>query len=97
MHAYFQQKPLQEACKKFGVTLTAYAPLGSSGRKLLYEKRGVLASFTCQSRISSSSVFYSYLHSFQPNLRMLDIPESKESSCFEDVHHLVTYFKFQKI
>jgi len=41
MHAYFQQKPLQEACKKHNVVLCAFAPLGSPGRKALFEKRGM--------------------------------------------------------
>lgn len=30
-HAYFQQKELQEFCKVRGITLTAFAPLGSPG------------------------------------------------------------------
>jgi len=41
LHAYFQQKPLQEACKRLNVKLCAYAPLGSPGRKALFEKRGI--------------------------------------------------------
>jgi aldehyde reductase len=31
-HVWFQQKKLREACKKHGMTFTAYAPLGSPGR-----------------------------------------------------------------
>jgi len=32
MHAYFQQKPLRAVCAKHGITVCAYAPLGSAGR-----------------------------------------------------------------
>ncbi|VDK38470.1 unnamed protein product [Gongylonema pulchrum] len=31
-HLYFPQLDLHEVCKKHGITLTAYAPLGSPGR-----------------------------------------------------------------
>ncbi|XP_037088994.1 LOW QUALITY PROTEIN: 1,5-anhydro-D-fructose reductase-like [Pollicipes pollicipes] len=39
-HVYFQQRALREACKKHNIAITAYAPLGSPGRKVLYESRG---------------------------------------------------------
>lgn len=32
LHLYFQQKELQQVCKKHNITLTAYAPIGSPGR-----------------------------------------------------------------
>uniref|UniRef100_A0A914PQS2 NADP-dependent oxidoreductase domain-containing protein n=1 Tax=Panagrolaimus davidi TaxID=227884 RepID=A0A914PQS2_9BILA len=32
LHLYFQQDDLVEVCKKYGITVTAYAPLGSPGR-----------------------------------------------------------------
>jgi len=44
-HVYFQQRSLREACKKHNVAITAYAPLGSPGRKLLYESRGLKVEF----------------------------------------------------
>lgn len=31
MHAYLQQKDLQDICKKLNIALTAYSPLGSPG------------------------------------------------------------------
>ena len=40
-HVYFQQLKLREACKKHNIAITAYAPLGSPGRKVFYEKRGL--------------------------------------------------------
>lgn len=40
MHAYLQQKSLREICHKLGVTLCAFAPLGSPGRKALWESVG---------------------------------------------------------
>ena len=40
-HVYFQQLEMREACKKHNIAVTAYAPLASPGRKMLYEKRGV--------------------------------------------------------
>ncbi|XP_037068073.1 aldo-keto reductase family 1 member B1-like [Pollicipes pollicipes] len=40
-HVYLQQRALREACKKHNVAITAYGPLGSPGRKALYESRGV--------------------------------------------------------
>ena len=40
-HVYFQQLKMREACKKHDIAITAYAPLASPGRKVLYEKRGV--------------------------------------------------------
>ncbi|CAG7818087.1 unnamed protein product [Allacma fusca] len=36
MNVYFQQRELRALCKKLGVTLTAYAPLGSPGRAALH-------------------------------------------------------------
>jgi diketogulonate reductase-like aldo/keto reductase len=41
LHAYFQQKALVEACKKHNITVVAYAPIGSPGRKQLYTQRGL--------------------------------------------------------
>ncbi|CAL8071308.1 unnamed protein product [Orchesella dallaii] len=41
LHAYFQQKPLREMMRKLGISVTAYAPFGSPGRKAFYESRGV--------------------------------------------------------
>ncbi|KAF0292686.1 Dihydrodiol dehydrogenase 3 [Amphibalanus amphitrite] len=40
-HVYFQQLKMREFCKKHNIAITAYAPLASPGRKVLYEKRGV--------------------------------------------------------
>jgi aldehyde reductase len=40
-NVFFPQKPLREFCKKHNITVVAYAPFGSPGRKALYEKRGV--------------------------------------------------------
>jgi len=40
LHAYFQRPELLETCRKYNITVVAYAPLGSPGRKQLYEKRG---------------------------------------------------------
>ena len=39
-HVYFQQKELREACKENRIAITAYASLGSSGRKVYHQKRG---------------------------------------------------------
>ena len=33
LHAYCQQKPIREVCKKHAITVCAYAPLGSPGRR----------------------------------------------------------------
>ncbi|CAL8137516.1 unnamed protein product [Orchesella dallaii] len=41
LHAYFQQKELREICKKLGISVCAYAPFGSPGRKTFYAARGV--------------------------------------------------------
>jgi diketogulonate reductase-like aldo/keto reductase len=41
LHAYFQQKPLVEACRRHNITIVAYAPIGSPGRKQLYAQRGL--------------------------------------------------------
>lgn len=40
LHAEFQQKALRECCDKHGITICAYAPLGSPGRKAFYAKTG---------------------------------------------------------
>ena len=32
MHAYFQQKEIRNVCQRHGITVCAYAPLGSPGR-----------------------------------------------------------------
>lgn len=32
MHAYFQQKRLRTYCRKHGIIVSAYGPLGSKGR-----------------------------------------------------------------
>ena len=32
LHLYFQQKQMVEACKKHGISVTAYSPIGSPGR-----------------------------------------------------------------
>jgi len=45
LNVYFPQKPLREFCSKHGITVVAYAPFGSPGRKELYEKRGVIMEF----------------------------------------------------
>ncbi|CAG7724649.1 unnamed protein product [Allacma fusca] len=41
LHAYFQRPALVEACKKHNITIVAYAPIGSPGRKQLYAARGI--------------------------------------------------------
>jgi len=42
LHAYLQQKKLFDFCKKQGITITAYAPIGSPGMSSFMEKnRGV--------------------------------------------------------
>ncbi|KAJ6640608.1 1,5-anhydro-D-fructose reductase [Pseudolycoriella hygida] len=41
LHAYFQRPELLETCRKHNITVVAYAPLGSPGRKQLYEQRGL--------------------------------------------------------
>ena len=40
LHAQFQQKSLRECCEKHGITICAYAPLGSPGRAVFYAKMG---------------------------------------------------------
>ncbi|XP_014283439.1 1,5-anhydro-D-fructose reductase [Halyomorpha halys] len=40
LHIYLQQKELVSFCKENGVTVCAYAPIGSPGRKAEREKRG---------------------------------------------------------
>ncbi|XP_014283451.1 1,5-anhydro-D-fructose reductase-like [Halyomorpha halys] len=41
LHIYLQQKELVSFCKENGVTVCAYAPIGSPGHKAFLEKRGV--------------------------------------------------------
>lgn len=41
LHLYFQQKPLRETCKKYGITVCAYGPLGSAGRRKVHKERGL--------------------------------------------------------
>jgi len=41
LHVYFQRPELLDTCRKHNITVVAYAPLGSPGRKELYEKRGL--------------------------------------------------------
>lgn len=40
LHVQFQQKTLRECCAKHGITICAYAPLGSPGRNEFYAKTG---------------------------------------------------------
>ena len=40
LHAQFQQKSLRDCCEKHGITICAYAPLGSPGRNDYYQKMG---------------------------------------------------------
>jgi len=40
LNASFQQRELQAFCKKNNITVCAYGPIGSPGRKQLYESRG---------------------------------------------------------
>jgi len=35
-----QQKPLREVCRKYNISICAYGPFGSPGRRKLYEKMG---------------------------------------------------------
>uniref|UniRef100_A0A1B6KY21 NADP-dependent oxidoreductase domain-containing protein n=1 Tax=Graphocephala atropunctata TaxID=36148 RepID=A0A1B6KY21_9HEMI len=41
LHVYLQQRDLQKYCKDNGITLTAYAPLGSPGMLTFVKKAGV--------------------------------------------------------
>lgn len=41
IQAYCQQRPLREVCAKHNITVCAYGPFGSPGRKALFEKRGL--------------------------------------------------------
>lgn len=41
LHVQFQQKSLRECCAKHGITVCAYAPLGSPGRHLFFSKAGL--------------------------------------------------------
>ncbi|ODM88548.1 Aldo-keto reductase family 1 member B10 [Orchesella cincta] len=40
IHAYFQNKNLRQVCEKFGISVVAYAPIGSPGRKEFLKARG---------------------------------------------------------
>lgn len=40
LHAEHQQKSLRDCCEKHGITICAYAPLGSPGRQAYYKKMG---------------------------------------------------------
>lgn len=40
VHAYFQQKPLRALCARHGISVCAYAPLGSGGRFKQYLAQG---------------------------------------------------------
>lgn len=40
LHAQFQQKSLRDFCAKHGITICAYAPLGSPGRSAFYARSG---------------------------------------------------------
>ncbi|CAG7816232.1 unnamed protein product [Allacma fusca] len=41
LHAYFQRPELLKTCKKHNITIVAYAPIGSPGRKEFYETIGL--------------------------------------------------------
>lgn len=41
LHAYFQQRPLLEICKKYNIAVTAYSPLGSKGITSFMKKLGL--------------------------------------------------------
>lgn len=41
LHAYLQQKSLRETCESLGVTVCAFAPVGSPGRKSVYNAAGL--------------------------------------------------------
>ena len=40
LHVQLQQKSLRDCCEKHGITICAYAPLGSPGRAAFYAKMG---------------------------------------------------------
>ena len=40
LHVQFQQKSLRDCCEKHGITICAYAPLGSPGRNDFFVKIG---------------------------------------------------------
>ena len=40
LHVQFQQKSLRDCCEKHGITICAYAPLGSPGRNDFFIKIG---------------------------------------------------------
>ena len=40
LHVQFQQTSLRECCEKHGITICAYAPLGSPGRAAFYVMMG---------------------------------------------------------
>ncbi|CAG7724517.1 unnamed protein product [Allacma fusca] len=41
LHAYFQRPALLETCQKHNITVVAYAPIGSPGRKQFYAQHGI--------------------------------------------------------
>jgi aldehyde reductase len=41
LHTQFQQKSLRDFCEKHGITICAYAPLGSPGRNAFYTGLGI--------------------------------------------------------
>lgn len=45
LHVQFQQKILRECCAKHGITICAYAPLGSPGRHQFYTQAGLTLVF----------------------------------------------------
>ncbi|CAL8111386.1 unnamed protein product [Orchesella dallaii] len=45
IHAYFQNKNVREVCEKLGITVCAYAPFGSPGRKEFFKARGWASDF----------------------------------------------------
>ncbi|XP_021948786.1 aldose reductase-related protein 2 [Folsomia candida] len=41
LQVYMQQKSLRETCRKHNISVCSYGPIGSPGRKALFEKRGM--------------------------------------------------------
>lgn len=41
VHLYHQEKSIVDYCKRNGITVTAYSPLGSPGMAAFYETYGV--------------------------------------------------------
>lgn len=41
LHLRMQQRPLVELCKKHGIVVTAYSPLGSRGTSKIYDSMGI--------------------------------------------------------